>query len=63
MDYQAAVKLCFLLGFLCCWLITLTIRTAAGAVRMLLLRMEVKELARQVEQLEQGEEHRSSDSI
>lgn len=63
MDYQAAAKLCFLLGFLCCWLITLTIRAAAGAVRLLLLRMEVKELACQVEQLEQGEEHRSSDSI
>ena len=62
MDYQAAAKLCFLLGFLCCWLITLTIRAAAGAVR-LLLRTEVKELARQVEQLEQGEEHCSSDSI
>lgn len=49
MDYDSTMKLCFLLGFLCCWLISLTIRAVTGAVRLFLLRMEVRELCRQVE--------------
>ncbi len=61
MDYDSTLKLCFLLGFLCCWLISLTIRAVTGAVRLFLLRMEVRELCRQVEQLEYFGEHPPGD--
>ena len=59
MDYQAAAKLCFLLGFLCCWLITLTIRAAAGAVRRLGPRTGGKVPARPVQKREYREGHPS----
>lgn len=54
MDYDSTMKFCFLFGFLCCWLICLTVRAVTGAVRLFLLRMEVKELSRQIEELEQS---------
>lgn len=54
MDYDSTLKLMFLLGFAGCLLLVLTVHSLATLVRLFLLRLEVKELARQVEQLEQS---------